>query len=138
MGTQQQLTTAQLKLLILMYDIEEFAKENEVTTSKKEIITQDNYMTVEDYDKFSEVLCEYGYITEDDDLTIDGRQYVELFAENIEEKKQNPSIVLNNRFSLINLEELNAGINFSADLGLGLGNLKAILANIKALWLIKK
>lgn len=56
-------------------------------------------------------LCYYGYINEKGDVTRDGKQYISLLLEDLEKKAENPSIVINNQFTLINIEQLNAGLN---------------------------
>lgn len=111
MGTQQALTTEQLELLTIIYSIEDFSKGKGVTTSIKEILTQDHYMTVEEFNNHYGALVYYGYLDKDGVLTIDGKQYISLFMEYLEVKERNPSIVINNSFALINIKKLNVGLN---------------------------
>ena len=131
MGTQEGLTTEQLEFLTLVYDIEVFGAEHGNETGIKEILTQDQYMEPEDFDKILKVLVEYGYMNEYGEVTIAGKQYIDLFAKYLAEKEKNLDIVVNNRFVLINLEKLNAGLNTFVDLGLGGDVCKGVISAIK-------
>lgn len=136
MGTNQQLTTEQLELLKLIYDIEKLSeyiktrdKDNDVTTDKKEIVevcfrdiaSMENINTKNkikygiknifnffkkeknsvketliekmEYDtsKFEdclEILQSYGYIENECDLTLGGKQRVLLYMEDLQNKKK--------------------------------------------------
>ena len=110
MGTQQALTTKQLELLTLLYSIEEFvdkeAKE-EMVTPIDEILISNCVYKEEEYDELTEALIAYGYVDDNIKLTTDGKQYIALFIEDLQKKAENPSIVMNNQFSLINMEAFN-------------------------------
>ena len=67
--------------------------------------------TEKEYDELTEVLIQYGYVDESIKLTIDGKQYIALFMEDLQKKVEAPTIIINNQFSLLNIEEFNAGIN---------------------------
>lgn len=128
MGTQQALTTNQLELLTIIYDIEEFGKKHGNETAIKEILTQDGYMSDVEFEEISQVLIYYGYLSEDVEVTIDGRQYINLFVEYLQEKEKHPDVVINSSFSLINIENLN--IKFTAFEGLGeVGEMFKMVAN---------
>lgn len=132
MGTQQALNTEQLKLLILLKAIEEFGEESGNETPVFEILGQDGFMKPETADELLGALNDYGYIDEDDKLTIDGKQYIALFEDDLQRKKETPNIEINNSFSLINLEKLVVGLDASIELG-GVGDLvKGITEKIKS------
>lgn len=108
MGTSQALTTEQIELLILIECIEDFDKENPGNVPLggiKEILDTNSLMEPEDFDRIAKVLEYYGYLENGDELTIDGRQYISLFKEYLEEKSNEPMIV-HNSFSLINVGNL--------------------------------
>lgn len=111
MGTQQALTTKQLEFLTTIYSIEEFAEGKEITTSIDEMLICTFGYTEKEYDELTEVLIQYGYIDDDVKLTIDGKQYITLFTEELQKKIDTPNIVINNQFALVNIKELNVGIN---------------------------
>lgn len=138
MGTNQQLTTEQLELLILLNEINVF-KENldeELETGVKESITSDNYMSVEKFEEMAEVLEHYGYIHDiyDYEPTIDGVQYLRLFKEHLEVQENKPTIVINNQFSLVNTVNLRLGL-FNSMFGSSLESelLKGIIKVVKKL-----
>ena len=131
MGTQQALTTNQLELLTLIYDIEEFGREHGNETGIKEILTQDGFMSDVEFDEISKVLIYYGYLSEDGEVTIDGKQYINLFVEYLQEKEKQPDVVINNQFSLINIENLNVGLNTFLNFGEGGEIFKAVVGGIK-------
>ena len=132
MGTQHTLNTEQLKLLILLKAIEEFGEENGNETPIHEILCQDKFMEPETTDELLGALNDYGYIDEDDKLTIAGKQYIALFEDDLQRKKETPNIEINNSFSLINLEKLVVGLDASIELG-GFGDLvKGITEKIKS------
>lgn len=133
MGTQQALTTKQLEFLILVESIEEFGKKNGNQTAIMEILTQDKFMTVEEYLELDRVLEYYGYLNEYGNTTVDGRQYVALFLEDLQKKIENPSIVINNQFTLINIEALNAGINNFVDIAGNSDIFKLVAEGVKKL-----
>lgn len=132
MGAQQTLTTKQLEVLTLIYDIEEFGKQHGNVTEIKEILTQSGCVQDEEFDKYYEVLVCYGYLSEKGNVTIDGKQYIDLFVEYLQEKEKHPDIVINNSFSLINLGNLNVGLNAFADLGNGAGICKRVTGLIES------
>lgn len=107
MGTQQALTTNQLELLTIIYDIEEFGKKHGNETDIQEILVQNDLISEEEFEEISEVLIYYGYLSEDREVTIDGKQYINLFVEYLQEKEKHPDVVINNSFSLIDFENLN-------------------------------
>ena len=132
MGTQQALTTKQLEVLTLIYDIEEFGKKHGNVTGIKEILTQDGYMQDEEFDKYYKVLDYYGYLSVEGNVTIDGKQYLDLFVEYLQEKEKHPDIVINNSFSLIDLENLNVGLNAFVNLKEVIGIGKGLAGLIKS------
>lgn len=112
MGTQQQLTTQQVELLILIKEIADFDKEqpgNIPQGGVGEIIVSNNIMTSEELKEVSEVLESYGYLHGNYELTMDGKQYVELFEEYLQEKDKNPSVE-NKPFLQINIQNLEVAL----------------------------
>lgn len=108
MGTQQQLTTEQAELLVLIKEIEDFDKQNPRNIPPggvKEILDGSNIMSPEKFDQLAKTLEYYGYLHMGDELTIDGIQYVELFQEYLQKKTENPSVEYV-PFSLINIEHM--------------------------------
>ena len=82
MGTQQALTTEQLELLIIIDEIETFDRvhpDNMPAGGIKEILNNNGIMSPEDFSRIANVLGYYGYIHNGDELTVDGKQYIELF-----------------------------------------------------------
>ena len=116
MGTHQELTTEQIEFLILIKEIEQYREkaEEEIIPTNKEIITQDNYMTVDEAESFANRLQYYGYLDKYYELTVDGEQYIDLFKDYLKQKALNP-VIEHASFSLINIEEL----EFSLDACLG-------------------
>lgn len=133
MGTSQALTTNQLELLTIIYAIEEFGKKHGNETAVKEIITESDLMSPEEYDEISDILSYYGYLNKYEEVTIDGKQYIALYAEYLQEKEKNPSIAINNSFALINIENLNIGLNTFFNFGEGISLFKKISDGIKKL-----
>lgn len=115
MGTQQQLTTEQVNLLILISEFEECAmKQKEEVDDVMPIdimITQDNLVELEDFSRIAEVLHYYGYIGRDYSITMDGKQYLELFKEYLQQKEKYPTVAFNNQFNLVNIEVLSNMLN---------------------------
>lgn len=108
MGTSQALTTEQIELLILIECIEDFDKENPGNIPNdgiKAILDTNSIMEPDDFDRITEVLEYYGYLENGDELTIDGRQYINLFKEYLKEKSNEPMFV-HNSYSLINIGNL--------------------------------
>lgn len=108
MGTQQALTTEQVELLILINDIEDFDREhpgNIPTGGIKEILDSSNVMEPEKFSQLANVLEHYGYLHNGDELTIDGKQYIELFKEYLKQKAEKPNVE-HISYSLINIENL--------------------------------
>lgn len=121
MGTQQALTTRQLEILILIKEIEDMKaqSDDEQKTHNSEILDNifkdesgekdddtleyHRYLD-ESWEKAVNTLDYYGYL-DDFKLTIDGKQYIELFMEYLENKAENPSVE-HVTFSLINIEKL--------------------------------
>ena len=125
MGTQQQLTTEQTELLIMISEIEEFDSVhpgNIPDGGIQEILECGDIMTSEEFCQLANVLTYYGYLHNGDELTIDGKQYVELFKEYLRQKAQNPNVV-HNSYSLLNIEKL------EFNLGVCLGKI-SILENL--------
>lgn len=136
MGTNQQLTTEQLELLILLNEINEF-KENldeELETGVHEIIVSSQVMEAEKLDEIADVLEHYGYINDEYEPTIDGVQYLRLFKEHLEVQENKPTIVINNQFSLVNTLNLRLGL-FNSMFGSSLESelLKGIIKIVKKL-----
>lgn len=116
MSTYQQLTTEQIEVLILIDEINNCLKEDPDYIING--ITEEIYERINPKQSESEI-CDaleyYGYIEygidedgEETDyvLTIDGKQYIELFKEYLKAKTENPKVVYN-YFTLINIKELN-------------------------------
>lgn len=76
MNTQQALTTKQVEILILLEKIERFKKvaEEEITVEVGEILVSNYDMSDEELEENIEILQFYGYINEEYELTIDGKQ----------------------------------------------------------------
>ena len=113
MSTQQQLTTEQAEVLITLSLLEKFEDEGDISMSEK--IDRFSWDCIgvdgDEVDELLETIEYYGYINSESCLTIDGKQYIALLSEHLDKKSENPSIVINNQFTLINIEKLNAGIN---------------------------
>lgn len=109
MDTQQALTTEQLELLIIIDEIETFDKvhpDNMPAGGIKEILNNNGIMSPEDFSRIANVLGYYGYIHNGDELTVDGKQYIELFKEYLKQKSEDIKIE-HVSFSLLNIEKLN-------------------------------
>ena len=136
MGTNQQLTTEQLELLILLNEINVF-KENldeELETGVHEIIVSSQVMEAEKLDEIADVLEHYGYINDEYEPTIDGVQYLRLFKEHLEVQENKPTIVINNQFSLVNTLNLRLGLfNSMFESSLESELLKGIIKIVKKL-----
>ena len=134
MGTNQQLTTKQIAILMLAKDVEEFIDENYISIIEEHgkdgvniqeqivyVIEKMNKNTKEasiirgmDGDNIAEVfyiLEYYGYVDRNDKLTIDGKQYLLLFEEYLSVKIEQPQVIIHNEFSLINFESLLSAFN---------------------------
>ena len=111
MGTQQELTTKQLETLIIFDELQKLAEADLICTGIKEILTQDHFMSLEEFNEVFEALNYYGYVDMYGNVTMDGKQYVALFLDYLEKKEKNPDIAINNSFTLISLENLNFGVN---------------------------
>ena len=135
MGTSQALTTEQIELLILIECIEEFDKENPGNIPNggiREILVENSIMELEDFDRITEVLEYYGYLKNGDELSIDGRQYINLFKEYLKEKSNEPMIV-HSSYSLINIGNLELNLEACvAKIGY-FENLKDIVNSIEKL-----
>lgn len=108
MGTQQTLTTEQVELLIIISEIEKFDSVhpgNIPAGGIKEILENSNIMTSEKFCQLANILEYYGYLHNGDGLTIDGKQYVELFKEYLRKKAENPNVE-HNSYSLLNIRKL--------------------------------
>lgn len=115
MGTQQALTTEQVELLILIDSIEEFESKNPGNIPPggiKEILDSSNVMEPEKFSQLANVLEHYGYLHNGDKLTIDGKQYIELYKEYLSQKAETPS-VQHNSYSLINIGKLDSNLEIS-------------------------
>lgn len=148
MGTNQQLTTKQIAVLMLAKDVEEFIDENCISfiedKGKLNINIQEQIAyVIESMDKNTEdasilrgmdgddvgevfdVLKHYGYVDKDDTLTTDGKQYLLLFEEYLGVKIEQPQVIIHNEFSLISFDKLLGAINvdfagIKLDLGLNI------------------
>lgn len=135
MGTQQALTTEQLELLIIIDEIETFDRvhpDNIPAGGIKEILNNNGIMSPEDFSRIANVLGYYGYIHNGDELTVDGKQYIELFKEYLKQKSENPNIE-HISYSLLNFEKLE--INLEACLSKisvleNLGEIPDLLKNV--------
>lgn len=108
MGTQQALTTEQLELLVFIDEIQGYEKEhpNSIPAGGiKEVLDSSSIMDSDNFSRIANVLEYYGYIHNGDELTIDGKQYIDLFKEYLEQKAQDATIQ-HISFSLINFEKL--------------------------------
>ena len=113
----QALTTEQAELLLMIYDIEEFDEEqpeNIPIGGIGEILDENQIMSGKEFKRLAERLEYYGYLHNGDELTADGKQYVELFKEYLKQKEKNPTLE-NKSFSLINIDNL--GIKLEANIG---------------------
>lgn len=135
MGTQQQLTTEQAELLIMISEIEEFDSlhpGNIPDGGIKEILEGSNIMSSEKFCQLANILTYYGYLHNGDELTIDGKQYVELFKEYLIQKSEDINI-MHSTYSLLNIEKL----EFNLEVCLGkisilenLGEISDLLKNV--------
>lgn len=122
MGTQQQLTTEQAELLILIKEIEDFNREEPghiPDGGVGRLLVENTNVTPDELDIITETLEYYGYLQNDYELTIDGRQYVELLKEYLQKKTENPCVE-HISFSLLNIEKLElsfAKIDILSNLG---------------------
>lgn len=113
MGTQQALTTEQVEILILIDEINKYLARSKEILNVPMAETIDGCIFTEDgCAEICEVLKYYDYVESVENdyvLTIDGKQYIELFKDYLNEKAINP-IMVHNSFSLINLENVKANI----------------------------
>lgn len=149
MGTNQELTTEQVEVLIVIDEINKYlAKTREFLRDKMAVVIDESLHTTDGCMAVIEVLEYYGYVKECEDiddeyeLTIDGKQYLALFKEYLNEKSNNP-VIIHNSFSLINIENLKVNIDAcfgKIDLALEFGDLfKKIDSAIQAIkdWMHK-
>ena len=108
MSTTQMLTTEQVEIMMLIDAINEYEEINgrlEVPMSE----TIDGCIATEDRCvNICERLKYYGYVISVDNgyaLTIDGKQYIDLFNDYLAVKANNPQAV-HNSYSLINIEKM--------------------------------
>lgn len=118
MGTQQELTTEQVEVLVWTGIIEVFDKEqpgNIPAGGIKEILDCNNIMNHTTYEECAKALDYYGYLQNGDELTTDGKQYIALLAEEIETPAPvNQNIVIvNNKSSLLNIEKIENDLDLS-------------------------
>ena len=135
MGTSQALTTEQVELLILIECIEDFDKKNPGNVPPggiKEILDTNSIMEPDDFDRIAKVLEYYGYLENGDELSIDGKQYINLFKEYLEEKSNEPMIV-HNSYSLINIGNLEINLDACIAKVSYFENLSDIVNSIKKL-----
>lgn len=127
MGTQQELTTEQVEVLILIEDINKYLAENKETLEVPMSETVDGIIVTEDgCVEVCETLEYYDYIESTEDgyeVTVDGRQYIRLFKEYLKAKKENTAVI-HKSFSLINIERFKMDMeaclgkaNVTVDLG---------------------
>lgn len=112
MSTLQTLTTEQLELLILINDIEEYGKkhpENIPQGGIKEVLWSSNLMDEDKLVRITNVLKYYRYIDKYFELTVDGKQYIELFEEYLEQKAEDVKVE-HVSFSLLNIEKLDMSL----------------------------
>lgn len=108
MGTQQQLTTQQTELLILIKEYHDYYAGDLELLTRDEIvdnISESEIMEPDESRNALDALEYYGYLDDDYELTTDGRQYIELFQEYLLEKANN-SNAEHNSFNLINIENM--------------------------------
>ena len=113
----QALTTEQAELLLMIYDIEEFRIKYPTrlpVEGIQGILEGSHLMDTERFDEVADRLEYYGYLHKGDELTTDGKQYVELFKEYLEQKEKNPAIE-GNIYSLINID--NIGVKLEGNIG---------------------
>lgn len=139
MGTQQELTTEQLEVLILIDDVNNYITENKVDLESSIVEILDNLIkTKEAKLEICKTLEHYGYIGYDEEdesseesdylVTEDGKQYIRLFKEYLDAKSENISIT-HNSYSLINIGKLQMKI----DACLGKANISANLGDVAEL-----
>lgn len=115
MGTHQQLTTEQVEVLILIDEINMIMGGNITKDSVVESMS-DIVQTKKEISDIYVMLEYYGYIKESNNettgyiVTLDGRQYIQLFKEYLKAKAENPKVVHNN-FSLINIGKVKIDLN---------------------------
>ena len=113
----QVLTTEQAELLLMIYDIEKFDKEkpgNIPAGGIGRILDENQIVSSEEFKSLTKRLEYYGYLHNGDRLTTDGKQYVELFKEYLEQKEKNPAIE-GNIYSLINIHTI--GVKLEGNIG---------------------
>lgn len=135
MGTQQQLTTEQVELLIMINEIEEFDSlhpGNIPDGGIKEILESSNIMSSEKFSQLANVLTYYGYLHNGNELTIDGKQYIELFKEYLRQKSEDLNII-HSTYSLLNIEKLEINLELNlCKIGIleNLGEIFDLLKNV--------
>ena len=142
MGTNQQLTTEQMELLILINQIEYHIKtecsENKdmyknigtviesiqnVEDDKTDFEDVFEFMPEEEWKYHLEVLKYYGYLKQNYYLSKDGRQYLMLFKDYLQIKEKTPNLTVHNHYSLIDIEKINAGLNVETKIGVNNSNI---------------
>lgn len=122
MGTHQELTTAQVEVLILINDICDFITDNnledEFETNMNETVCSIFCVEKDEdidnskqsyYNSICDILHYYGYVDEDYFITTDGKQYLYLFKEYLDAKSSNINIT-HKSYSLINIGELELSV----------------------------
>lgn len=112
MGTHQPLTTAQVTVLTLLYELEDY-----LDTKIEDFEWKSIKLDLQTVYEYVDILQYYGYVDSDNVLTLDGKQYLYLLSEYVEKKVENPTVVLNTSFTLINIEKLGLNIDILSGTG---------------------
>lgn len=110
MGTQQiALTTEELNLLLMIFAITEFDKEqpgNIPEGGVGEVLVSSSIIEPEDFDELSDNLLEYGFINEDCLITALGIKYLDNFAEDLKQIEKNPKAECINDYVKVDFKNL--------------------------------
>ena len=104
-----QLTTAEMKILILISSIKEFESENpenELKCGVGEVIVSNELMEPELYERLSDSLYQLGLIDDEDSLTDAGQSYIEQVKKEAENMKNGRNAVCVNNYSNVNFEKV--------------------------------
>lgn len=112
MGTNQALTTAQVTVLTMLYELEDY-----LDTKIEDFEWKSIKLDLQTVYEYVDILQYYGYVDSDNVLTLDGKQYLYLLSEYVEKKVENPTVVLNTSFTLINIEKLGLNIDILSGTG---------------------
>ena len=138
MGTHQPLTTAQVTVLTLLKDLDEL----------EDIKAVDKFCWDSvgiNWDEETEIFAtleHYGYIDDERNLTLDGKQYLNLLKEYIQKvedtkkskkRERNINIILNANLSVINIDKIIEFFGSLIDVSKEVGKGKKIAEFIKTM-----